>query len=167
VSLELDADNVHWPAVARASYRRLDRTEVPPSHPVGLMADWHDAVVGARGCFREQDFSSANLPRIEPWLQILEEGAPGVFRYRFVGGGVDELLEFSDSGQMLGYQVPDHVLERRRKEIADSRRDGKPVFSTSVLPFRGKEFISVIRGIFPCGEENEALVFMPVAPYRL
>ena len=129
------------------------------------MADWYDTIMRTQGTFRERDFSPAEQPRIQPWLQILEEDTDGAFQYRFVGSGVDELLEFSKSGQMLGHRVPDHVLQRRLKEIADCRAEQCPVFSTSVLPLHGKEFIAVIRGVFPCGDDD-ALIFMPVAPYR-
>lgn len=130
------------------------------------MADRYDRAVSAKGGFRETDFSPADQPRVQPWLQILQEDVDGAFHYRFVGSGVHDLLEFSKSGQMLGCRTPDHVLQRRLKEIADSRTARNPIFSTSVLPLHGQDFIAVIRGVFPC-DDDDTVIFMPVAPYRV
>lgn len=68
------------------------------------------------------------------------------------------------TGQYPQDIVEPDVLRLRLAEINDACANNTPVYSTSVLAFPGREFITVIRGLFPGSMEGRDLIYFPTAP---
>lgn len=144
--------------------RRLQAHEVPQGHPVRRLEAYFLAKRRPDGRLHRDDFDPLDIFEIMPWMQILELDECRAYRYRLFGTAMAGLIGTDLTGQRLQDVVEPDVLELRLTEISDAFTGNAPVYSTSELAFPGREFITVIRGLFPGSKDGQDLVFFPTAP---
>lgn len=151
------------------SYCEVDIEAVPGKHPVSAFFNhWRSL---ARGCSlpNRNQINPAEIASILPWMLVLEtlrfRSSPE-FRYRLAGTGCTELFGVDYTGKMLGDNLTPEGAEIRRAEFARVLDTLRPVFSTTNLPIKTKDFIRVHRGVFPVslGGERVDQIFVIIAP---
>lgn len=152
------------PVPPQTNYRRVSADELPDGHPVGRFHDYYLANRDRDGWLQRSAFDPLDIFTIMPWLQILEETEPDLYRYRLCGTQVCRLLNADLTGRLMRDIVDDRVHAVRLAEIDDAWAAGEPVFSASELNFPRREFITVIRGLFPGQHDGRRILFFPVAP---
>lgn len=146
-------------------YRVLvDAEEVPVDHPVRRFHDYYLSKRGADGYLDRAALDPADIVTLLPWVQILEETAPGAFGHRLVGTALVSLLGVDNTGKPFGHGISADLKRARIEEFDQAFSTGKAVFSCSSLMQEDRKFIQVIRGIFPGRAGDTRLVFMPLAP---
>ena len=144
-------------------YRLIDAQEVPPQHPVRVFYDYFLSKRGADGYLDRASFDPADNLKLLPWVQILEEIEPDVFRHRVVGTAVVRLLGRDNTGKLFGDGITAKSKQTRSEEFRKAFATGEPVLSTSSLMQEERNFIAVFRGIFPGRAGDTRLIFLPVA----
>ena len=144
--------------------RRLHAHDIPNGHPVRRFQEYFLAKRRADGCLHREDFDTLDVVQIMPLMQILELVEPETYRYRLFGTAMADLIGCDLTGQHLQDIVDPRVLHLRLAEISDARTCNTPVYSTSELGFPEREFITVIRGMFPGCMAGRDLIFFPTAP---
>lgn len=151
------------------SYREIDITGIPERHPVRtFQAYWAGRASGRKLPLRNR-INPAEIAGILPWLLVLEtlqvRNKPE-FRYRLAGTGCTELFGVDYTGKMLGENLTPEGAEIRRMEFARLVDVPEPIFSTTSLPIKAREFITVHRGAFPVSLAGETVdqIFVVIAP---
>ena len=143
---------------------RLDPSEVPTGNPVHLFMEIYARLKDRTGFIPRSAFDPVECPRVLPYVQLFEEEVDGHFRCRLMGTEVVHLLGGEFTGKLLHTYIGGPVLTDRLAELHECLETAKPVFSRSVLPFREREHITVVRGAFPCRKDGTRMVFLPLAP---
>lgn len=151
------------------NYQVVDIESIAERHPVRAFdAYWRRHAVNGLVPQRSQ-INPAEIPGILPWLLVLEVsrfGASAEYRYRLAGTGCTEIFGVDYTGKSLGDHLTPEGTEIRRREFERTLQDGQPIVSTTNLPIKGKDFISVHRGVYPVrasGEQPDQ-IFVAIAP---
>lgn len=137
------------------SLREISLTEVPAVHPAAAFHRfWHQAAEGRRwapwGCF-----DATEHPGVLPWVLLLkreatETGGGSVqWRYAVCGTGCTELFGFSYQERLFGEGMPAAAVAEREAEFRRVTEGSGPLFSLCDLPIPKREFVHVLRGLFP------------------
>lgn len=151
------------------SHCEIDIAMLGRQHPVrAFAAYWHeresDGTVPARSSINPGEITS-----ILPWMLVLEVlrfETVTEYRYRLAGTGCTEIFGVDYTGKMLGESMTPEGYEIRRKEFARVLDSRQPIISTTNLPIKSREFMTVHRGVFPIrasGNEIDQL-FVIIAP---
>lgn len=151
------------------NYRVIDIESIPERHPVRVFdAYWQRQAAGGKIPRRSQ-INPAEIAGILPWLLVLEAnrfGATVEYRYRLAGTGCTEIFGIDYTGKSLGEHLTPEATEIRRREFEQIFADGRPIVSTTNLPIKGRDFISVHRGVYPvrasAGQSDQ--IFVVIAP---
>ena len=144
-------------------YRLIGVEEIPPQHPVRVFHDYYLSKRGPDGYLDRASFDPADNLKLLPWVQILEEIEPDVFRHRVVGTAVVRLLGRDNTGKLFGEGITAKSKQTRMEEIRAAFESGEPVLSCSALMQEERSYIAVYRGIFPGRADATRLIFLPVA----
>ncbi len=144
-------------------HRLIDAKEVPPQHPVHVFYDYFLLKRGPDGYLDRTSFDPADNLKLLPWVQILEEIEPEVFRHRVVGTAIVSLLARDNTGKLFGDGITAESKRARTEEFRTALATGEPVLSTSSLMQEDRSFISVFRGAFPGRVGDIRLIYLPVA----
>ncbi|WP_421861744.1 PAS domain-containing protein [Parvibaculum sp.] len=150
-------------------YHEIDIEGVPERHPVNAFhSHWATLAPNDRLPLRSQ-INPAEIAGTLPWmlvLEVLRYRKEPEFRYRLAGTGCTELFGVDYTGKMLGENLTPEGAEIRRKEFARVANTLEPVFSTTSLPIKTKDFITVHRGVFPVSLHGDTAdqMFVIVAP---
>ena len=147
-----------------SKYRLIDAEEVPLQHPVRVFNDYFLSKRGGDGYLDRASFDPADNVKLLPWVQMLEEIEPDVFRHRVVGTAIVRLLGRDNTGKLFGEGISAESKQTRSKEFRTAFATGEPVFSCSSLMQEERKFIPVFRGVFPGRAGTTRLIFLPVAP---
>jgi len=154
---------------AALSYREIDITGIPERHPVHCFQGyWKNQASAGTPPLRSR-INPAEIASILPWLLVLEtlrfHDTLG-FRYRLAGTGCTELFGVDYTGKILGENLTPEGAEIRQKEFSRVVETPSPIFSTTKLPIKAKDFITVHRGVFPVSVSGSAVdqIFVVVAP---
>jgi len=145
--------------------------QIPDGHPVRRYADYHRACAQEDGVLRRQDFDPIDLPRIIPWMLILEQtGDDGriEFLYRLAGTGCREIFGIDYTGKILGEDLPPDAAAERRREIIEVLDEKQPRYTRTQIPIEGREFITILRGVFPVSRKSGPdCVHIIIAPEKI
>ncbi|MAM93630.1 MAG: hypothetical protein CMI61_03180 [Parvibaculum sp.] len=149
-------------------YHEIDIEGVPERHPVNAFHS-HWAALAADRLPRRSQINPAEITGALPWMLVLEmlrDRKKTEFRYRLAGTGCTELFGVDYTGKMLGENLTQEGAEIRRKEFTHVANTLEPVFSTTNLPIKTKDFITVHRGVFPVSLHGDTAdqIFVIVAP---
>ncbi|MGK2739744.1 PAS domain-containing protein [Tepidicaulis sp. LMO-SS28] len=144
---------------------------IPDRHPVARYADYHKERAQQDGVLRRQDFDPIEIPRIIPWMLILEqteiEGRIE-FLYRLAGTGCREIFGIDYTGKILGEDLPADAAAERRREIIEVLDEKQPRYTRTQIPIAGREFITILRGVFPVSRKSGAdCVHIIIAPEKI
>lgn len=154
---------------AALSYREIDITGIPERHPVRCFQGYWNSRAGAGNPPLRSQINPADIASILPWLLVLETlrfHDKREFRYRLAGTGCTELFGVDYTGKILGENLTPEGAEIRQKEFNSVIETCHPILSTTNLPIKAKEFISVHRGVFPITLAGSSIdqIFVVVAP---
>ncbi|MBO6669294.1 PAS domain-containing protein [Parvibaculum sp.] len=150
-------------------YRETDIESIPSRHPVSAFCTHWINLRGSGGIPLRNQINPAEIAGILPWMLVLEalhtRNEPD-FRYRLAGTGCTELFGIDYTGKMLGENLTPEGAEIRRREFARVMETEAPVLSTTNLPIKAKDFITVHRGVFPVSlnGRNTDQIFVVIAP---
>ncbi|WP_193369225.1 PAS domain-containing protein [Pelagibius marinus] len=144
-------------------HRLIDARELPPQHPVRVFYDYFLSKRGPDGYLDRSSFDPADNLKLLPWVQILEEIEPDVFRHRVVGTAIVALLARDNTGKLFGDGITAGSKQARTEEFRTALATGDPVLSTSALMQEDRSFIKVFRGVFPGRAGETRLIYLPVA----
>lgn len=151
------------------SYRQVDLSAISARHPVRVFeAYWaHHAV--ETDVPRRSRINPGEIASLLGWLLVLEvipRSTHLEFRYRLAGTGCTELFGIDYTGKMLGENLTPEGAEIRRAEFTRVVESSKPIFSTTNLPIKAKDFITVHRGVFPISASGHGTdqIFVVIAP---
>jgi len=144
-------------------HRPINVEDVPPHHPVRVFHDYFMSKRGPDGYLDRANFNPADNLKLLPWVQILEEIEPEVFRHRVVGTAIVQLLGRDNTGKLFGDGITVEAKETRTGEFRTALATGEPVLSSSSLMQEERNFITVFRGVFPGRAGSTRLIFLPVA----
>lgn len=130
----------------------ISLSDIAQGRPVCVFfRHWQSKSADGRVMLRSE-FRPFDFPSVIPWLLILQS-EPGEtrpeYRIRLFGTGCTEIFRKDYTGQLLSQAMPASMCERRHRELDDMAKTGTPIFTRSDVPFPGREFLTVIRGIFP------------------
>lgn len=137
------------------SIREIPLTELPSAHPAAVFFRFWEQAAEGRAWAPWSSFDAVDHPSILPWVLLLKrepaETGSGEMQWRYAvcGTGCTELFGFSYQGKLFGAGMP---AEAAAKRLAEFQRvgDGEgPLFFDSHLPIPTREFVRVLRGIFP------------------
>jgi len=148
----------------QTEYARASLNDVPDAHPVRSFDRYYRIRRGRDGVLDRARLDPLDIPDLMPWLQFFEEEAPDRFRYRLMGTEVVRMIGADFTGDYLGRDISEEVRETRLAEFHAALERGEPVFSTSRLPHRHRDFLIVYRGIFPGRVDGRRLVYLAIAP---
>jgi hypothetical protein len=149
--------------VLEKQHRLIDAKEIPPQHPVRVFYDYFLSKRGPDGYLDRASFDPADNLKLLPWVQILEEIEPDVFRHRVVGTAVVALLARDNTGKLFGDGITAESKRTRTEEFRIALTTGEAVLSTSSLMQEDRSFIKVFRGAFPGRAGQTRLIYLPVA----
>jgi len=151
------------PKLLEEQYRLIAAQDVPLHHPVRAFYDYYLSRRGADGYLDRASFDPADNLKLLPWVQILEEIEPEVFRHRVVGTAIARLLGRDNTGKLFGDGITAKSKQTRMEEFRTAFATGEAVLSTSSLMQEERNFITVFRGVFPGRADTTRLIFLPVA----
>ncbi len=146
-----------------ASNRSIDVETLRLNHPIRAFFDVYRVLADSTGYFEKSAFIPAEHPKLLPWIQIFELQPDGLFSCRLMGSEVAELLGGDYTGWLLKDYVSPPVYRLRSDEFRQALDDGVPVFSASLVPIEGRSHMNVVRGAFPCRQDDKRFVFLPLA----
>ncbi len=147
-------------------FKHIQPSQVAPGHPVDQfnlkwveMSQQSEPVPWSA-------FSPMSVPKILPWMLLLEKHAAAKYYYRVCGSSCEQLFGQSYHGKYLGDGMPDEATRIRLKEFEQVEASGKPLFSEANLPISGKEFIEVYRGAFGFSHSGDSIdrILVVIAP---
>lgn len=135
--------------------RPVDLSEVPAAHPVAVFQRFWLKAAGAEAWAPWAAFDPAEHPAILPWVLLLrrEAAADGneapSWRYTVCGTGCTALFGFSYQGKLFGEDLPPDAAAERMVEFERAISGQGAQFSAARLPIPGKDFVKILRGVFP------------------
>ena len=150
--------------------REISLAEVSAAHPVAVFHRFWQQAAGGRRWAPWAGFDAVDHPTILPWVLLLksepaEDGSGLRWRYAVCGTGCTELFGFSYQGKLFGAGMPAEAAAERLAEFGRVIAGAGPLFFDSHLPIPSREFVRVLRGIFPfsTGEGEVDRLFVVVA----
>lgn len=149
-------------------FKHINPSSIAAEHPVAqFYANWRE--LDRQGEFVPWSaFSPMQMPRILPWMLLLEKQAEQKYYYRVCGSSCELLFGQSYQGKYLGDGMPADATRIRMQEFQQVEESGKPLFSEANLPISGKEFIEVYRGTFGFSQAGEFVdrILVVIAPQK-
>lgn len=151
------------------SIREISLGEIPAVHPAAVFHRFWEAAAEGRAWAPWRSFDAVDHPGVLPWVLLLksEPGDSGATRWRYVvcGTGCTKLFGFSYQGKLFGTGMPAEAAAERLAEFQRVVQGSGPLFFDSHLPIPTREFVRVLRGIFPfsTGEGEIDRLFVVVA----
>ncbi|MEQ8265591.1 MAG: PAS domain-containing protein [Parvibaculum sp.] len=151
------------------SYCEVDINAISARHPVRAFETYWAYHVDDANVPRRSRINPAEIASILGWLLVLEAIPRSThleFRYRLAGTGCTELFGIDYTGKMLGENLTQEGAEIRRMEFTRVIETSKPIFSTTNLPIKTRDFITVHRGVFPVSASGHGTdqIFVVIAP---
>lgn len=153
------------------NYRLAAIESISERHPVrAFEACWRRHSEASPGAIpTRSQINPAEITGVLPWLLVLEvlrHGNALDYRYRLAGTACTEIFGVDYTGRRLGEHLTPEGEEIRRREFANILESGKPIFSTTSLPVKSREFITVHRGVFPvrAAANDTDQIFVVIAP---
>lgn len=147
-------------------FKHIEPSSIAAEHPVAqFYANWCE--MDRLGELTPWSvFSPMQMPRILPWMLLLEKQAEEKYYYRVCGSSCEQLFGQSYQGKYLGDGLPDDAARIRLREFKQVEDSGQPLFSEANLPISGKEFIEVYRGTFGFSQAGEFVdrILVVIAP---
>ncbi len=132
---------------------------IPRDHPVAHFARFWQAGLNDTGVFDRRTFNPMRVPNVLPWILILEpeysESGARQYRYKLSGSRTREIFNEEMTGHILGHGIQPELKKRLSDEMTEVLATNTPSFSTTGLPFIGRDFIRVYRGVFPFAKHGD------------
>ncbi len=136
----------------------ISRSKIPSLHPVDQYTEYFTSLKDHEGVLRRSDYDPLDIPKLLPWLMVLDEthfrGA-ALHRFRFVGTRLCEILGKDLTGRSLNESIPSAELDYRLSEFDEVRSQRKQIYGRGGVPLPGREFVEIIRGVFPVARDGE------------
>lgn len=150
-------------------YTEVDISAISPRHPVWAFNAYWTQQARATGVPCRQQINPAEIAGILSWLLVLEAMSQRTgteYRYRLAGTGCTELFGVDYTGKTLGENLTPEGADIRRLEFSRVLVTYRPIFSTTHLPIKKREFITVHRGVFPVSSSGAEVdqIFVVIAP---
>lgn len=151
------------------AYLEVDISTISSRHPVRAFDTYWSHHAREAGVPSRSQINPSEIAGLLRWLLVLEvvpRRADIEYRYRLAGTGCTELFGIDYTGKVLGENLTPEGAEIRRQEFGRVLENLRPIFSTSNLPIKTKEFITVHRGVFPVSASSGGAdqIFVVLAP---
>ncbi|MGF1628586.1 MAG: hypothetical protein ACFCUT_03880 [Kiloniellaceae bacterium] len=151
--------------------REIPLTDLPAGHPAAVFFHFWKQAARGQAWAPWSRFDAVDHPSILPWVLLLklepaDAGAGDLqWRYAVCGTGCTELFGFSFQGKFFGEGMSSEAAAERLAEFQRVVEGEGPLFFDSHLPIPTREFVRVLRGIFPfsTGEGGIDRLFVVVA----
>ncbi|MDP2151072.1 MAG: PAS domain-containing protein [Parvibaculum sp.] len=155
--------------VVSVAYLEVDISAISSRHPVRAFDTYWSHHALSAGVPSRNQINPGEIAGLLRWLLVLEvvpRRADIEYRYRLAGTGCTELFGIDYTGKVLGENLTPEGEEIRRLEFGRVLENLRPIFSTSSLPIKTREFITVHRGVFPVSASGDGAdqIFVVVAP---
>ena len=150
-------------------YRQLSLEDIPTAHPVAVFSAFWRSVAGKGGLVPWTAFDPSDHKDVLPWILLLKRAAdadPAVsksWHYAVCGTGCTQLFGRSSQGKVFGDGLSAPAIEERQAEIDQLVAGSDPLYSHTNVPIQGRDFVQVIRGVFPftaSGRVVDCLLFV-------
>ena len=137
------------------SIREIALADIPPAHPAAAFFRFWEKAAGRNAWVPWSAFDATDHPAILPWVLLLKRepdengGGTVQWRYSVCGTGCTELFGFSYQGKLFGHGMSSEAAAQRLAEFDRAIEGAGPLFFDSHLPIPDREFVRVLRGIFP------------------
>ena len=152
------------------SIREISAADLPATHPATVFHHFWTAAADGRSWAPWALFDPVDHPGILPWVLLLKaepaDAGKGVqWRYAVCGTGCTDLFGFSYQGKLFGVGMPAEAAAERLAEFGRVVAGSGPLFFDSHLPIPTREFVRVLRGIFPFSTDGSGVdrLFVVVA----
>lgn len=151
------------------AYDEINIAALGGRHPVRAFATYWNERATASTVPARRSINPAEITAILPWMLVLEVlrfHATTEYRYRLAGTGCTEIFGVDYTGKMLGENMTPEGHEIRRQEFARVLESKTPIVSTTNLPIRSREYLTVHRGVFPVRTSGTEInqMFVVIAP---
>ena len=141
------------------SIREISLADVPPAHPAARFFQFWKTAAEGRPWASWKSFDAIDHPAVLPWVLLLKRegsaGAAATWRYAVCGTGCTELFGFSYQGKFFGEGMPPGAAAERLAEFQRIIEGAGPLFFVSHLPIPDREFVRVLRGLFPFSSRGD------------
>jgi hypothetical protein len=149
--------------------QKLTSSDIHPAHPVGVFLRYYRAAADERGYLLRDNFDPSRVPGTLNWLAVFEcvfDGADEKFLCTLCGAGASDLFGYDYTGNLLGEMMPRQAAEWRLKEFREVMDDARPRFTRASLPDAERDFITLIRGVFPVSKSSARIdeIMLVAAP---
>lgn len=137
-------------------------TYIPEQHPCRLFHTyWRSLAQGRAAPPQRADFSPGDIPRLLPFLLILdvlprEDGR--AYRYRLVGTEIVDMLATDPTGKRLDEVISPDILQDRQRLYDQSVDRQEAIFTARHVPVERRSFIPVYTALFPFATERDGPV---------
>ena len=135
------------------SIREISSTELPSVHPAAVFARFWETASEGKPWVAWTRFDAVDHPGVLPWVLLLksERAHDESIQWRYVvcGTGCTELFGFSYQGKLFGTGMSVEAAAERLMEFQRVVDGSGPLFFDSHLPIPNRNFVRVLRGIFP------------------
>lgn len=136
-------------------YRRVGLQDIPASHPVAVFSEFWQSIAAGGSPVPWTLFDPVEHKDILPWLLLLKR-SPGAdpdvsqsWSYSVCGTGCTQLFGQTYQGKVFGESLPPSAVAERQAEIHQLVAGSGPLYSHTNLPIEDRDFVEVIRGVFP------------------
>jgi len=141
------------------SIREISLADVPPAHPAARFFRFWKQASGGKPWAPWSAFDATEHATVLPWVLLLKrEAASGgavQWRYSVCGTGCTELFGFSYQQKLFGEGMPPEAAAERLAEFQRIIDGEGPLFFLSGLPIPDREFVHVLRGLFPFSRKGD------------
>ena len=128
-------------------FATIDIDKIPDGHPVSDFSRFWHAKTAKASPFLWPEFEPMDVPKVLPWMLVIDCLPGGDYQYRLCGSGCDDLLKVNLTGKKFGAEV-DKSWAKTQLQVFDSvRSGGAPVFSNA---------LSSGPGAWPCSGGSRA-----------
>lgn len=134
--------------------------DIPDQHPVAVFARlWPDLSKKGDAALWE-NFSPVKLAAILPWSSVIERAEVNgrtVHYMRLQGSEIEKMAGKNAQGNALEDVLAKGALDERLRELGHIFEHGGYFLSKATVPFEGRDFIDVYRGVFAFTKSGEGV----------
>ncbi|UTW56448.1 hypothetical protein [Kordiimonas sp. SCSIO 12610] len=134
--------------------------DIPSRHPVAVFAEKWPTFPKANGAALWENFTPLTCASVLPWASVIERAerdGKTIHRMKLQGSEVEKMAGKNAQGTALEDVLATEALSERLREFNELIANPGYMLSHTVIPFEGREFINVYRGIFAFTSTNDAV----------
>lgn len=144
--------------------------DMPENHPARLFYDYWKELCAEADFALKADFNPADIPRLLPNICILklDDSGPELgFNLTLIGEGVKNMSGVTEMADYERYLYTGDNLADRRLIYGELVKAPQVRFYRMKVPFPGRQFIEIIKGIFPFSSDGKKIDYFYLVMERI